>query len=109
MDTFEQKKRLPAIPSKVSSLPESGRVSVIGTLVDFDDDSVIIDDGTGSVACRLSEETIKNCPLEKGGVLRVIGRMSGNDITAEIIQDFNGFDAKLYDKAMGIFKMEVKL
>ncbi|MBI5355608.1 MAG: hypothetical protein HZB68_04100 [Candidatus Aenigmarchaeota archaeon] len=109
MDTFEQKKRLPAVPSKASALPESGRVSVIGTLVDFDDDSLVIDDGTGSVTGRLSDETIKNCVLDKGGIFRLIGRMSGNEVTAEIIQDFNGFDSKLYEKALEMFRKEVKV
>lgn len=109
MDTFEQKKRLPAVPSKASSLPDSGRVSVIGTLVDFDDDTILIDDGTGSVTGRLSEETVKNCSLEKGGTFRMIGRISGNEVTTEIIQDFKGFDSKLYEKAIEVFKKEVKL
>ncbi len=94
-------------PAKAGSLPEAGRVAVIGTVLDLDEGMIVLDDGTGSVTGRLSETTIKNGQIDKGVLARVVGRLGSGELDVEIIQNFDGFDTELYEKALEAFRKEV--
>ena len=103
-----QKKRLPMQPTKIGELPEKGRIVVIGTVVDFSEGSIVIDDGTGSIVGRISENTIRENEPQKGSLVRAIGRLQDKEMLTEIIQDFSGFDVASYDTAAKMYQEVVQ-
>lgn len=103
----EQRKRLPMQPTKIGDLPAKGRVAVIGRVVDFTDNSMIVDDGTGSIIGIVNGETHRESDPEKGSLIRAIGKMQDNQMLTEIIQNFTDFDTESYDKAAQAFRSEV--
>lgn len=102
-----EKKRLTIMPAKAASLPASGRVEVIGTLVDLSPESLVVDDGTGSAVAKLSLQTIRYGSVGKGKTASVIGRLKGKEMMAEIVRDFSLLDISLYQKAKDFFEREV--
>lgn len=96
----EDRRRVPAeyIPVKEIS-PEDTRVSIIGTVVDKEEETLIVDDGTGKVEIEfdLSEDL---GGFESGDMVRIIGRPSEEILDGEVVQDFSDFNHELYKKAM---------
>ena len=106
MPPQEFTRRLPYIPMPVTGIKDSrGRVAVLGTLVSKDEENYTfaIDDGEAQVVVILND--MKNFgELEKGKLIRVLGRVIGSgeeaEILADMTQDFSNVDRELYAKHM---------
>lgn len=91
-----QQKRLPAVPRKISEIkPEDRRVSVIGTIVGADGNTVVVDDGTG----KLNVEFESPVDTAAGNLVRVFGRVmpteNGADLQGEVLQEMKGLDLEM--------------
>ena len=90
-------RRLPAIERKIANIQQQDiRVRLLGTVIDKQEDAVILDDSTGQV--KVSTQM----PLEQNQIVRVIGKVivlqEGVEIQAEIVQDMKDLD-------LGLLKM----
>ncbi|MCD6403063.1 MAG: hypothetical protein J7K98_01900 [Candidatus Aenigmarchaeota archaeon] len=95
------------VPKKISEIdPENDtRVRVTGTVIDVTDDSIFIDDGTGTVRVSIQgnlPEFVKN-----GLLIRVFGIVyqtsEGFEILANIIQNLDGLDLNLFKKVKELY------
>lgn len=89
-------KRLPSIERKISAIKQDDiRVALIGTVIDCQENRVVIDDGTGKV--NITFDT--NVEAKSGDMIRVLGRVipmdEGVEIQGDALQDFNGLDMEL--------------
>ena len=95
-------RRAPARPKSVDEIdPQNDiRVRVIGTVLSKDEDSISLDDGSGSVEVFLEEEQMDD--LEEGQRIRVLGRVlptpDSFELQGEVVQDFSDVDPELYDR-----------
>ena len=97
----ENQRRAPARPKDIEEIdPQNDiRVRVVGTIISVDDDSVTIDDSTGSVEVFLEDEAMED--LEEQQRIRVLGRVlptpDSFEIQGEIVQSFEDVDPEIYD------------
>ena len=89
-------KRMPSVDKKISDIkPDDIRVAMIGTVIDSQENRVVIDDGTGKVSISY-EEPVKT---ETGKLVRVLGRVipmeGGVEIQGDALQDMTGMDMEL--------------
>lgn len=102
MPPEQQQRRAPARPKNIEDIdPQSDiRVRIIGTVLSKDQDSITIDDGTGSVETFLDEEDLEE--IEDGERVRVFGRVlptpDSFEIQGEIVQSLADLDPELYDR-----------
>jgi len=92
-------RRMPSVEKKVSELKNGDmRVSLIGTVIDKQENRIILDDGTGKVNINFEIAP----PVNINQFVRVFGRVvqAGDDIEidGEIIQDMEKLDKDLYKK-----------
>ncbi|MFB6244786.1 MAG: hypothetical protein ABEJ03_00380 [Candidatus Nanohaloarchaea archaeon] len=98
----EQQRRAASVPKKVSDIDprDDIRVRVSGTVISRGEDSISLDDSTGTVEVFMQEEKLE--PIEENDRVRVLGRVlptpDSFEIQAEIIQDFNDVDSELRDR-----------
>ncbi len=98
----EQNRRSPAIRKDITNInPQNDiRVRVLGTVLSKDEDSVTIDDSTGTVEVFLEEDVLEN--IEENNRIRVLGRVlptpDSFEIQGEIVQDFSDVDSDLLDR-----------
>ena len=98
----EDQRRAPARPKKIEEIdPQSDiRVRITGTVLSIEQDSVSVDDGSGTVEVFLEEEDLDE--LEESQRIRVLGRVlptpDSFEIQGEIVQDFSGVDQELHDR-----------
>ncbi len=98
----DQQRRAPAVPKDIDAINprDDIRVRVIGTVISKQDNSVNIDDGTGTVEVFLEEDYLED--LEENQRIRVLGRVlptpESFEIQGETVQDFEGVDQELYDR-----------
>ena len=98
----EQMRRAPARPKDIEEIdPQNDiRVRVIGTVLSLEEDSISLDDGTGSVEVFLEEEQLDE--LEEGQRVRVLGRVlptpDSFELQGEVVQDFSEVDPELHDR-----------
>jgi len=93
-------RRAPAKVVWIKDISSSARVSVVGAIIRKDEMEMSIDDGTGQVTVLLNEEV----PYKVTDKVRVIGRVYGNTIEAEVIQDMGDLNTDLYKKSVDIIK-----
>ena len=96
-------RRMPSVFRNISEIkPEDIRVSVLGTVVDKDGETIILDDGTGQIRATFYDET-NAAPNQ---LVRVIGRVmpleNGVELQGEILQDMTGLDIELFKKINSI-------
>jgi len=95
-------RRAPAKPKKIEDIePQTDiRVRVLGTVLSVDEDSIAVDDGTGSVDVFLEEDNMED--IEEGQRVRVFGRVlptpDSFELQGEVLQDFDKVDANLRDR-----------
>lgn len=74
------------------------RVRIIGTVLEKEEDSIMIDDGTGSTEAFLDKDDLED--LEEGEHIRILGRVlptpDSFEIQGEIIQKLKNVDIELY-------------
>ena len=98
----ENQRRAPARPKNIEEIDPKDdiRVRVIGTVLSIEDDSISLDDGTGTVEVFLEEEKMED--LEENQRIRILGRVlptpDSFEIQGEIVQDFSDVDPELYDR-----------
>ncbi len=98
----ERQRRAPAVPKDIEEIEPKDdiRVRIIGTVIDVDEDSVTVDDGTGTVEVFLEEDDLDD--VEENQRIRVLGRVlptpESFEIQGEIVQDFEDVDPELYDR-----------
>lgn len=98
----EQMRRAPARPKDIEEIDAQNdiRVRVIGTVLSIEDDSISLDDGTGSVEVFLEEEQMED--LEESQRVRVFGRVlptpDSFELQGEVVQDFSDVDPELQDR-----------
>jgi uncharacterized protein YdeI (BOF family) len=98
----ENQRRAPAESKNIEDIDPKNdiRVRVIGTVLSVEDDSISLDDGTGTVEIFLDEEKMED--LEENQRIRVFGRVlptpDSFEIQGEIVQDFSDVDPELYSK-----------
>ncbi|MFB6291968.1 MAG: replication protein RepA [Candidatus Nanohaloarchaea archaeon] len=98
----ERQRRAPAVPKDIEEIDPKDdiRVRVIGTIIDVEEDSVAVDDGTGTVEVFLEEDDLE--AVEENQRIRVLGRVlptpESFEIQGEIVQDFEDVDPELYDR-----------
>ncbi|MBI4173965.1 MAG: replication protein RepA [Candidatus Aenigmarchaeota archaeon] len=90
------RKRLPSVRKRIAEITaDDMRVQVIGTVIDAQDNRIILDDGTGQVTA------VFDGPQDLAGRkrVRVFGRViameGGVELQAEILQDATGLDLQL--------------
>lgn len=98
----ENQRRAPARPKNIEEIDPKDdiRVRVIGTVLSVEDDSISLDDGTGTVEVFLEEEKMSD--LEENQRVRILGRVlptpDSFEIQGEIVQDFSDVDPELYSR-----------
>ncbi|MFB6100572.1 MAG: hypothetical protein ABEK16_04835 [Candidatus Nanohalobium sp.] len=98
----ENQRRAPARPKNIDEIePQSDiRVRIVGTVLSVEEDSVSLDDGTGTVEVFLEDEDLED--VEENQRIRVLGRVlptpDSFEIQGEIVQDFSDVDQKLHDR-----------
>lgn len=98
----ENQRRAPARPKNIEEIDPKDdiRVRVIGTVLSVEDDSISLDDGTGTVEVFLEEEKMSD--LEENQRVRILGRVlptpESFEIQGEIVQDFSDVDPELYSR-----------
>jgi uncharacterized protein YdeI (BOF family) len=87
-------RRVPSAIKRIEDISDELRVSVVGTVVKTSENQFILDDGTGhlTVMCEPSL-TVKELDM-----VRVIGKIYGDTLEAEIIQDMKDLNMQLYVK-----------
>jgi hypothetical protein len=98
----EQMRRAPAEPKELDEVdPQNDiRIRVVGTIISKDEDSISLDDGTGSTEVFLEEEQMEG--LEEGQRIRIFGRVlptpDSFELQGEVVQDFSEVDPELQDR-----------
>jgi uncharacterized protein YdeI (BOF family) len=101
-----EQRTAPARPKKVEEInpKQDLKVRVTGTLVSVENDSVSLDDSTGTVEIFLEDDMIDG--LEEGQRVRVFGRVlptpDSFEIQGEIVQDFSNVDPELQSRVKKI-------
>lgn len=103
-----QQRRAAAVPKQISEIDqkEDIRVRIVGTVISKDEDSVSLDDGSGTVEVFMRDEQIEE--VEENQSIRVLGRVlptpDSFEIQAEVVQDFSDVDKDNYDRVKKIVK-----
>jgi hypothetical protein len=92
-------KRMPSADRSIKDIkPDDIRIRVLGTVIGKEENTVVIDDGTGKINVRFEEPV----NAEINNLVRVFGRVipleKGFELQGEIIQDMKGLDISLYKK-----------
>lgn len=97
---MEIKRRMVAKEKLIKDIDSQDiRVRILGTVIDKNNDSIIIDDGSGKLEISFDEMP----DVKTGQLVRIIARIlplaKGFEARGEVFQDLEGFDIKLYKKA----------
>jgi DNA/RNA endonuclease YhcR with UshA esterase domain len=98
----QQQRRAAAVPKDIDEIDAKNdiRVRVVGTAISINEDSINLDDGSGTVEVFLNEEQMEE--IDENQRVRVLGRVlptpDSFEIQAEIVQNFEDVDSELYDR-----------
>ena len=87
-------RRVPASVKRIADISDELRISVVGTVVKCGESEFILDDGTGQLTVITSEDV----HVEEKDIVRVIGKIYGQTLEAEIVQNMNDLTMQLYIK-----------
>ncbi len=95
-------RRLPAVEKKIADVSERDiRIRLLGTIIDKQEDFIVLDDGTGKIKIG-GQTTIKQNQL-----IRVIGKVvvgeNGVEIQSEFIQNMEKLDLELLKAVNGVY------
>ena len=96
-----QTQNISAVERKIKEInPETdSKVRVIGTVLSKTENSLMLDDGEGTVQVIIDPKAMQNIVERK--IVRVIGHVLPNasafDIKAEIVQDMTGLNLKTHE------------
>lgn len=101
MPDQQQQRRAPAKPKNIEEIdPQRDiRTRVVGTVISLEEESVTVDDGTGSVEIFMQEDDIEG--IEDNDKIRVLGRVlptpDSFEIQAEIVHSLEDVDMETYN------------
>lgn len=91
--------------SRINPATDS-KVRILGTVVSKIDNSIFVDDGTGTVQVVVGQDMGLNVSVDQ--MVRVFGRLRFNDddfdLFAELIQNMDGLNLKLYNVVMDYYR-----
>jgi len=92
-----QFRRMPSVQKNIRDINEKDiRVRLIGTVIDYQNGSLLLDDGTGHA------EIISEIPAKVGSFVRVFTRVlqleNRHELRAEVVQDLSAMDKRLYKR-----------
>jgi len=95
-DGVDFRRRLPSVMKDIGEIGQGDlRVSVIGTIIDKQQDSLVLDDGTGKMLIRFDSPF----EAELSRMVRVLGKVvpleDGVELHGEFLQDMDGIDTEL--------------
>lgn len=97
-----QDRRQPAVPKRIENISpqDDVRVRVVGTVLDRREDSVMVDDGSGTVEAFLDADDLES--VSEGQRVRVFGRVlptsESFELQGELVQDMTDLDMDLYGR-----------
>lgn len=96
-----QYRRAPARPRRIADInPEEDiRVRILGHVVARSENSITLDDKSGTCEIVLDEQTVPEAKMVRV-FARVLPLEDGYELRAEIVQDMSGMDMELYKKVM---------
>lgn len=98
----ENRRRAAAVPKDIEDInpQEDIRVRILGTVLSKNEESVNLDDGTGTTEVFLEDNTLED--LEENQRIRVLGRVlptpESFEIQGEVVQDFDNVDSELLNR-----------
>jgi hypothetical protein len=100
------KRRLPSIEKSIADIqPETDvRVRLIGTVIDTNPSSIVIDDGSGKAEIYFGEEVNVNPGQFVRVITRILPLIDGFECRGEALQILDGFNLDLYKKARKLIK-----
>ncbi len=92
----EFRRRLPSVMKDIGEIGQGDlRVSVIGTVIDKQQEGLVLDDGTGKMLIRFDSPF----EAELNKMVRVLGKVvpleDGVELHGEFLQDMDGLDMEL--------------
>lgn len=87
-------RRNPAVIKRIRDITNEPRVSIVGTVVKRGEGEFILDDGTG----QLTVITPEDVSVQEKGIVRVIGKLYGQTLEAEIVLPMDDLNMHLYLK-----------
>ncbi len=102
----QDNQRQPAVPKDIDEIDAERdvRVRVLGTVLETRDDSIMLDDGSGTVEVFLDGDDFE--AVSDGQRIRVLGRVlpapDSFEIQGEIVQDMSDLDMDAYNTVKNI-------
>jgi len=98
-------KRMPAIEKLIADVDQKDiRVRVLGTVIDRQDNTLVLDDGTGKIVATFDDPV----DVKERKLVRIIGRVmpvdGGLELRGEIVQNMEGLDIDVFKKLSSINK-----
>ncbi|MBU6998102.1 MAG: hypothetical protein HXS41_04550 [Theionarchaea archaeon] len=87
-------RRIPAAIRRIEDITDEPRVSVVGTVIKRGEAEFMLDDGTG----QLTVITPEDPAVSERDVVRVIGKVYGTTLEAEIVCPLKDINMQLYIK-----------
>ena len=87
-------RRIPAAIKRIEDISDELRISVVGTVVKCGESEFILDDGTGQLTVICTEDI----SVKEKDIIRVIGKVYGQTVEAEIVQSMGSLNMQLYLK-----------
>jgi uncharacterized protein YdeI (BOF family) len=87
-------RRIPAAIRRIEDITDEPRVSVVGTVIKRGEAEFILDDGTG----QLTVITPEDPAVQERDVVRVIGKVYGTTLEAEVVSPLKDINMQLYIK-----------
>ena len=97
-------RRSPERLARTDEINNYPRVAVIGAIVSCDEGVAVIADSAGQAEVVLSQGDVS-----LGDVVRVIGRVYGGTIEAEIVQNVTGLNIDLYNKSLPVLQKYLEM
>ncbi len=89
-------------PKEISKVDSKGsRVCLVGRIISSDENSFVLDDGTGKI------EVISQGSFGKGKLVRVFCSVDDEKLKADIVQDVEGLDLSLFKKINTLYSSGV--
>jgi hypothetical protein len=99
----EFRRRLPSVMKDIGEIGQGDlRVSVIGTVIDKQEEGLVLDDGTGKMLIRFDSPF----ETELNKMVRVLGKVvpleDGVELHGEFLQDMDGLDMELLKRLKNV-------
>jgi uncharacterized protein YdeI (BOF family) len=87
-------RRMPATIKRIEDVADEPRISVVGTVIKCGTGEFIMDDGTGQLTVIIPEDIT----VKEKDIVRVIGKIYGQTLEAEVVTTMNDLNMHLYIK-----------